>query len=349
MKPDRAHRETDKLIEEVEKRTRELYAQASKEVQEKLDDYLRRLEVKDRIWQQNVEDGKATLEEWQQWRRGQIMAGYRWEALQNQLAEDLHNTNVIARDIVNSARCEAYALNMNYATWRVERAARVNTSFTLYSRESVERILKDQPELLPPPGKQMKKRLAAGLDVAWQKGQIQSVVAQAIVQGESIPNMAKRIARTMGESNHKSTIRYARTAMTGAQNAGRMDAYHRAEGLGIEMQRQWVATLDERTRYEHRQLDGQTAALDEPFRVDGYEIMFPGDPAADGEMIWNCRCTLIPSIKGVSNNLERRSLADIGDYNAWKENHIAESHPITKQEDIGEGMKWRTINEDYRR
>lgn len=349
MRPDRAHRETDALIDDVIKRTRDLYEQASKEAQEKLDDYLRRFEVKDAIWQKNVADGKATVEEWQQWRRGQIMAGYRWEALQNQLAEDLHNTNVIARGIVDGARCEAYANNMNYATWRVERDAQVDTSFTLYSRESVERILKDQPELLPPPGKQMKKKLAAGLDVAWQKGQIQSVVAQAIVQGESIPNMAKRVARTMGETDHKATIRYCRTSMTGAQNAGRMDAYHRAEGLGIEMQRQWVATLDERTRYEHRQLDGKTAALDEPFKVEGYEIMFPGDPTAAGEMIWNCRCTLIPSVKGVPNNMKRRSLADIGDYDAWKETRVSDSHPITKQEEIGDAMKWRTIHEDYKR
>jgi uncharacterized protein with gpF-like domain len=266
---------------------------------------------------------------------------------------------------------------MNYATWRVERAASVDTAFTLYNRQAVERILREQPDLLPPPGKQMlstfekferfkagdvevlteeerqafEKLIAQNKDIRWQKGQIQSVTAQAIVQGESIPNMAKRIAFTMGETNHKATIRYARTAMTGAQNAGRMDAFHRAESIGIKLRRQWVATLDERTRYEHRQLDGEKADLDKPFKVEGYTIMFPGDPAAAGEMIWNCRCSLIEDIKGLSHDLSRRSKVDIidGDYDKWKNNHKSISHSITKQEEIGEAMKWRTIHEDYKR
>jgi hypothetical protein len=45
-------------------------------------------------------------------------------------------------------------------------------------------------------------------------------------------------------------------------------------------------------------LHGQTVAVDEPFRADGYEIMFPGSPAADPAMIYNCRCTMISQIKG---------------------------------------------------
>lgn len=351
MKPDYAHRETDKLIDEITKRTRREYLQASKDVKAKLDEYLRRFEVKDAIWQKNVADGKATLEEWQAWRKGQMLAGYRWNALQSQLAVDYHNANVIARGIVDGGRCEAYALNHNYATWMIERQARVDTSFTLYNRASVERILREQPELLPPPSTSvtMTKLLRENPDIAWQKGQIQSVTVQAIMQGESIPNMAKRIATTMGEINHRSTIRYCRTAITGAQNAGRLDAYHRAESMGIKIKKQWVATLDERTRHEHRILDGQKKPIDEPFTVDGYEIMSPADPSADAAMIWNCRCTMISDIDGLSHDLSRRSTADIsGDYETWKQGHST-SRSITAQEEIAEGMKWRTIHEDYKR
>lgn len=258
------------------------------DTEEKLADYMRRFEIKDEKWRAMVASGEKTAKEYQQWRTGQIMMGKRWADMRDALAEDYHNANLIARSVVNGYIPEVYAINHNFATYQIERVARVDTSYTLYSRESVERILREEPEILPPPGKRMTARIAAGKDIAWQEGQIQSVMMQGILQGESIPNLSKRIARTMGESNHASTIRYARTAVTGAQNAGRMDAYKRAENMGIDVQKTWVATLDGRTRHEHRMLDRQTKPVDEPFEVDGYEIMFPGDPSAEGFLIWNC-------------------------------------------------------------
>ena len=54
-----------------------------------------------------------------------------------------------------------------------------------------------------------------------------------------------------------SAIRTARTATTAAQNAGRMDSYHATEGMGIKLKKEWLATLDGRTRHAHAMLDGQ--------------------------------------------------------------------------------------------
>lgn len=351
---DIGHDETERLISQMEKEIADVYKQAQKELSEKLDDYLRRFEVKDKIWQKNVADGKRTLEEYQQWKHGQMLAGYRWQAMRDQIAEDLHNSNVVARSVVMGYRPEAYAINHNYATYQIEKAAKANTGYTLYSRETVERVLREQPELLPPPGASMQKKLhdykmATGKDIAWQKGQLQSVMTQAVLQGESIPNISKRIANTLGEMNHKSTIRYARTAITGAQNAGRIDAYKRASGMGINLKQRWVATIDFRTRHEHRLLDGETAEVGEPFKVEGYEIMFPGDPAAEGFLIWNCRCTTIAEVEGLSHNFSGRSDEAIQgmSYDDWKESRYEESHSITKQEEIAEIMKRRYWKELY--
>lgn len=83
-----------------------------------------------------------------------------------------------------------------------------------------------------------------------------------------------------------------RTALTGAQNAGRIEAMHEQQEMGIEVKKKWIATLDDRTRDAHAQLDGQVVDVDEPFRVDGMEIMEPGDPSAPPELVYNCRCTL---------------------------------------------------------
>lgn len=96
-----------------------------------------------------------------------------------------------------------------------------------------------------------------------------------------------------------SAIRTARTATTAAQNAGRMDSYHAAEGMGIKLKKEWLATLDGRTRHAHAMLDGQTAETDKPFHVDGCEIMYPGDTSAPGYLVYNCRCTLIAALDDV--------------------------------------------------
>lgn len=354
MTPDEGHIATDELLARLEAKISREYAQAAKDTQAKLDDYMRRFAVKDEIKRKQLADGKITQQEYNTWRTGQIMIGKRWEEMRDTLAQDYHNANEISRSIIHDYMPEAYAINHNYATYRIEHDSQINTSYTLYDRATVERILRDNPDLLPAPGKRMKASIAAGKDIAWQEGQIQSVTLQAILQGESIPKLAKRIAQTMGESNHKATIRYARTAITEAENAGRIDSYRRANDMGIKTRKTWLATLDNRTRHAHRDLDGQTQDVDKPFESELGEIMYPGDPAADPANVWNCRCSLLSSIEGFEKDLSDLSLrhnSHLGDmsYDEWKAEKKSMSDRITKQEEIAEGMKWRYINEDYRR
>lgn len=343
---DLGHEETDKIIAELERRIRKTYKRASEDVEKKLKDYLEAFERKDRRKRDQMERGVITEDEYIKWRQHQIMMGKRWAELKNHLAADMHNANVNARQIVNGERANIYATNVNYATYMIEDAARIDTGYTLYDKDTVNRIIAEEPELLPPPGPTMEERIAAGKDIRWQKGQIQSVMTQALVQGESVPNIAKRIADEIGETNHKSTIRYARTAATGAQNAGREDAYRRAISRGIDMAQTWAATLDSRTRHEHRMLDGQTVEVGEPFKVDGYKIMFPGDPTAPGHLVWNCRCTTVPQIRGFEEDitdirLRNTSRMEEATYEEWKKARKSESHPITKQEEIAKIMRGR--------
>ena len=114
-----------------------------------------------------------------------------------------------------------------------------------------------------------------------------------------------------------------------------MDAYRRAEDMGIDLVQQWRAVVDMRTRHEHRQLDGQIRPVGEPFEVDGYEIMYPGDPQAPGHLIWNCRCGLRGVVKGLEPQaIKYRSLEKIEGmtYDEWRESKVEKPHRITKQE-----------------
>lgn len=299
-----------------------------------------RFRLKDQRWREWVDDGTKTMQEYNEWRYGQIAVGQRWEAMKDTIAHDIHNTNMIAQSITKGYMPEVYANNFNYGTYEAEVGSHIDTSFTLYDRQTVERIMRDDPNLLPAPGKKTSKRIAEGKDVLWNKKQIQSVMTQGILQGESIPKLSKRLATTVGDKNYKAAIRNARTMTTGAQNAGRMDSYKRAESMGIDMEVEWIATLDGRTRHEHRMLDGQMRPVGKPFEVEGVKIQYAGDPHAPGNMIYNCRCTLAGHVKGFDAAEVDRDTSAIGDmsYDDWKKSKDIKSNPIDLQEQKGKAI-----------
>jgi uncharacterized protein with gpF-like domain len=134
---------------------------------------------------------------------------------------------------------------------------------------------------------------------------------------------------------------------TGAQNAGRIDGFVRAENMGIDLEQEWLATLDLRTRHEHRMLDKQRVAVGKPWMIDGYQIRFPGDPNAPGYLIYNCRC----SVRGIVTGLEPqarkyRSTAAIGNmsYEEWKNQKRSKSNRITLPEEKAKSIKQYYIN-----
>lgn len=362
---DIGNRETEQKLKELEKKIRDEYTKATKELEAKTKDYLERFEKKDSIRKDylakqydeylngkiSFNDYKAMQEEYKQWRIGQVAVGKRWEEMRNTMAEDLTETYSKARGMIEGYMPEVYALNHNYTTFQVEKSSLVNTSYSLYDAHTVERLIKENPRLLPNYkfGSVTYERMRQK-NLKWNQQKITSAITQGILQGESIPKIARRM-RDAGYMEYKASIRDARTSITSAQNAGRIEAMHRAEDLGIKMMKQWLATIDDRTRHEHRELDGQRVPVDEPFEVEGYEIMYPADPSGDPEMVYNCRCTMIQVFDGYDKKITDFDIDErLGgmSYEDWKESRDMNSDPIDKQERIAEAERNR-YNEEYRR
>jgi hypothetical protein len=99
------------------------------------------------------------------------------------------------------------------------------TSYTLYDRQTVERLLREQPEILPQlnPQSEMAQKIADGKVIAWEKKQVTSQLLQGILQGESNVEIARRM-RNITNADWKSVMRYARTATTGANAAAGLTA-----------------------------------------------------------------------------------------------------------------------------
>ena len=318
---DKGHRETDRLIDDLEKRIQSVYSRAAKETQEKLDAYMESFKAKDKKKREEVAAGTLSKSDYAKWRTGQILIGQRWEEMVDTLSKDLANADKLAQSITQGYMYDAYALNHNYATFLVEQDSLVDTSYTLYDRHTVERLIKDEPNLLPAPtpGSKRDRELREGRIERWNAQKITSEVTQGILQGESVDKIASRM-RNVAAMGSRAARRNARTAVTGAENAGRQAGFERAQDMGIDTEKQWLATMDDRTRHEHRLLDGVHVPVDEDFEVDGYKIEYPGDPSAEPEMVYNCRCTMICRIKGFEKDFTDRHNDALGDmtYEEWK-------------------------------
>ena len=88
--------------------------------------------------------------------------------------------------------------------------------------------------------------------------------------------------------------------------------------LGFEVMKKWLATLDDRTRESHVDLDGEVVEVDEPFSNG---LMYPADPSGEPEEVYNCRCTMISEIKGVQYKDNRYSKLGDMSYDEWKAEH----------------------------
>lgn len=304
--PDEAYRETNALLTDIESRIQDEYRQAAAEMQEKLIEYQNSFKQKNIKKLEQLRNGEITADEYEYWYKGQVLIGQRWIDMRDTLAKDMTHSNEIAMSIISGYIPEVYAINHNYGTFDVEKQSRLNTSYTLYSRETVERLIRENPALLPEP------RVDIPKDFRYNQKIVTSAVLQGILQGEDVYQIAQRLRPEMavkatmeyfGVSTSEAlerklniaALRNARTMVTSAQNGGRIDAYRRAESMGIKTLKVWLATPDSRVRDSHARLDGEERETEEEFSNG---CRYPGDPNGAPEEVWNCRCTLISQVKG---------------------------------------------------
>ena len=330
---DWAHDWTDDEIERLERKFRRQYNQAAREMRERLEDMMKTFDKENSEWQDRVKSGKASKKDYDKWLQDQLTDQDFVRGMSSELAKQANQANQLAMQTINDTIPSVFAENANYAAFDIERSIGKNThSFDLYDQGTVRRLIAEQPELLPP---LQKPRMDNGRDLRWNRQKFASAITQSILQGESIPRAAERIGRVM-RTNEGAAIRAARTAITGAENAGRVDSYKRAERIGIELEQEWMATFDTRTRLSHRELHGQHVPVGKYFiasRTTGNKLLYPGDPTADPSEVYNCRCTLVAWFPDIEQE-EKPLWTDWKDgttYDEWKAGkvHEADKHEGT--------------------
>lgn len=309
MTNDYAHEWTDKQLASLEKKISREYGIALKEMKQKQTDFMKGYEVGLSNKKSQLTNGEISKQEFNEWLDSQALRSTWLNDMVNSCSQIANNTNKAALDMVNGSMAGFYAENYNWGTYQIEKGTNINTAFNLVDADTVRGMLADNPNLLP------KYNLDTLKDLRWNNQKFNSAILQGILQGESIPDISKRLKSVM-QMNHNSAVRNARTATTAAENKGRIDSYKRAEKMGIEVKKEWLATLDGRTRHSHRQLDGVSVGTDEKF-ANG--CRFPGDPQAPGFEVYNCRCTLVANLPDVdTSGAPRNSKLGNMSYDEWK-------------------------------
>lgn len=292
-----------------------MYNQAAHEMAEKqrhfMADYEKNLQRK----LQQVKAGELPQKSFEAWKQSQAYAQSWYSRMVEELALDAVRADKRAAAMVNEQLPYVYAENANYGTYQVESAAKIDTNYTMYDQSTVQRLVRDNPSMYAQASVNVAK------DYAWNQQKLASAITQGILQGEPIEKVAKRI-QSVAAMDYRAAVRTARTMMTGAQNAGRIDSYRRAESMGVQGMKRWLATLDSHTRHSHAAMDGETVETKEAFSNN---LEYPGDTSGDPSEYMNCRCTLQYEFEGVDyGNAERFSRLEDMTYEEWKEYHAIE-------------------------
>ena len=149
-------------------------------------------------------------------------------------------------------------------------------------------------------------------------------LTQGIIQGKSVSQVARQIKDVSIGKSVRSAMTIARTETLRAVGIGSRMAYEEAEDLGVKIKYVWDATLDDRVRPDHAELDGQEREGDY-FDTPAGPVRGPresGDPAFD----INCRCSIRAEVEGYAPSVRRVRDEGVVPYESaksWLERHGA--------------------------
>ena len=310
-KSDYMSRKQDEQLEQLEDKLTALYANATNDIKAEFTDFMSGFSKQDEAKRLLVETGNLSEDEYAAWRRTQILYSTQYSKAVESMTTMLVNTDVAAMAMINGelpvvvAQSYDFVASLGFAA--ADQAGIKAGTFQIYNAETVQALVRDNPDLLPKPSQKTIEQLGGTVDIPedkkWSKDRINREITQGIVKGESIPKVADRLGKVTTMSKN-SAVRNARTAMTAAENMGRSQAADDLKEQGIPTEEVWSATYDNRTRDTHLLLDGTTRDASGYFGVGiiATPLRFPADPAGDPEEIYNCRCRLNIQLQGIDHS-----------------------------------------------
>jgi hypothetical protein len=260
-----------------------------------------------RLYEKYAKEGSLTYAEMTKYNRLQ--------ALHADLVRDFQETFRTNGHIVKKLAEEAYHASYFRMGWQIMEGAKVEGRWGLLPPDLIKIAIQ-------------KPYSGLTLNQIWTRAKagaltdIERSIVQGMVQGESYPKMAQRVAAVVDKKKWEAE-RIAHTEAHRLSVEAQKAAYDRAAEMGIEVQQIWDATLDDRTRETHAAMDGEVADENGMFHTPWGLVSGPGIEGPPEEVI-NCRCRLVGQVEGfepqfrISRDAEgRNQITPYQTYEEW--------------------------------
>ena len=329
----------EELIEKVQRQIKRIYKAAEQDILAAVSDYL------DSFLPDEQEDTKTA-------EKSLLLMALKAKGLHD-IAKRLYQLNKKAKNEINNAVPQAFADTMNQESFEIEQDMGEDIGLFPVSPDDIEEWIDENPEVYEEGTVNERK------DIKWNTQIIRNAIIAGVLIGSN--KLPQYVTGNVMKRNRDSMLSNAWNTISGAGEAGRQNAMLVTKSKGVEIEKEWIATLDFKTRDAHRQLDGQRVPVDRPFEVDGEEIGFPRDPSAPAYLRCNCRCAMRRVRKGWVNDGERREnirhatgdgwikpLVPNMTYSEWYEMKVQELGEVEIQRQIKE-MKREQNRKCYRK
>lgn len=139
--------------------------------------------------------------------------------------------------------------------------------------------------------------------------QVNNAIIAGIESGMGYRDVADRLDLAV-VGNYNRAVRIARTESMRANSEARQLSNEEAVKAGVQFEKQWMATLDSRTRDTHQDLDGQRVAPGEMFKSPGGGEALEPRMFGIAEEDIQCRCTTINIVGGIEPSIRMARNAD---------------------------------------
>lgn len=287
---DYAHEKTDEILENLEKRLNSHYQSVTKKANKKYAATMSSFYTEMAKKEKALENGDITQDEYDIWLKKQSNSSQTKKAI-NQLTDSAVKADSKAAEIINGTLAGIFLINLRWTANEVKKQNGGVKIKTELIRHDSEKEIKAYYQALKERREQRKLWEEAELnmmkDKAWNKGHFYTVVKHGVDHGYSIDKISKHLEQVF-EMDKRAARRWARTTVTGVENEARLQYAIELVEKGYEVEKEWISTLDKRTRDSHRKMNYEKQNVMEDFSNN---LRYPGDTfSRQPEEYINCRC-----------------------------------------------------------
>jgi len=310
-----------------------IYEKAEKEADKILKEWYEQFKTIDKKQKNLVESGKLKKEAWEAMRQRRMATGTAFHKLQEKLYTIYNKAYEKAVEVTKKAAVDIYLKNYNTSNYGYEKETHASYSNLLTSKE-----VQRQFNVVGYRGAYGYPNPVYNKHRTYIRSVITGKVTSAAINGVEITEGIRFISDGIKTALLAAAAGLLMLTVTRNESAAKINAAISQEEIGAEFEKTWLATLDTITRETHREADGQTVGVNEPFVVGGYKMMEPGDSSlgAPPSETRNCRCTITIQLINIDRGkYERRAREFNPEYSTqdygWGQNYTISGNMTYKQ------------------